>query len=229
VSTDVEARAEKIYGCEAERFVHRHYEIASAQNTVLAALRFLKGLTEHDADIFDRVVLIHSRSPLACKEFQHLIEESDSGGNPITATVVDGQHKRGRRSPSWCAGWWLSSFRPCLVHADFLEGFPERCEQSLGLLSGSKRNVHATRTTVVGGAVAHQDSTPLHGPNEGGLPRTEASHYKIGLTGPVRTPPHGTVGWSSYVPGELGRCTRGYSPGLPNAVSKQASATPLTS
>jgi hypothetical protein len=27
---------------------------------VLAARRFLKRLTEHDADIFDRVVLIHS-------------------------------------------------------------------------------------------------------------------------------------------------------------------------
>ena len=50
--------AAKIYRCQAESFIHRHHEIAGAQNPALGAQRLVEELAQHNADILDGVVLI---------------------------------------------------------------------------------------------------------------------------------------------------------------------------
>src|SRR5260370_42321173 len=73
-----------------ERFVHWHQEIAGAQDAAFGAQRFLHGFAEGDADIFDRVMLIHIeiaagfyakiKPAVPRNQLEHVVEEVDSRG-----------------------------------------------------------------------------------------------------------------------------------------------------
>src|SRR5277367_4329122 len=79
----------KVHRRETQGFVHGHHEIACAKNSPLGAQRFVEALAKHYANIFDGVMLIDGQVALGLKlkieaavmgkEFQHVIEETDSG------------------------------------------------------------------------------------------------------------------------------------------------------
>jgi hypothetical protein len=89
----------KIHCCEAQGFVHWHEEIAGAQNAALGAQRFVEELAEHDADIFDGVVLVDIEVALGFEleieatvmgeEFQHVIEETDPSRNLVSTAAFN--------------------------------------------------------------------------------------------------------------------------------------------
>src|SRR5579885_818655 len=54
----------KVDGSEAECFVHGHDKIPGAKNSALIAQGFREQFTQHDADIFDGMVLIDIEVPL---------------------------------------------------------------------------------------------------------------------------------------------------------------------
>src|SRR5688572_13581398 len=86
---------------DGERFVHRHDEVAGAIDALAIAERLEERFTEHDADVFDGVVLIHVEiarrlqrqieSAVACKQLEHVIEETDAGADVVAAAAVDRQ------------------------------------------------------------------------------------------------------------------------------------------
>src|SRR6266853_2966621 len=93
--------AAEVDGRSRKGFVHRHQEVSRAQNAALGAERFLDCLSENDARIFDRVVLVHvevaARGELqihravARYERQHVIEERNSRRNFRAAMAIEVQ------------------------------------------------------------------------------------------------------------------------------------------
>src|ERR1051326_354365 len=77
----------EIYRGKAQRFVHRHQEIAGAEDSLLAAQRTIESLAERNADVLHRVVLVDIKVPLryqlqakaamAGKQFQHVIKKTN--------------------------------------------------------------------------------------------------------------------------------------------------------
>src|SRR6266478_5627173 len=55
---DSHRAAAEIHCGQREGLVHRHYEISGAQNAALASQGLIEGLTQRNANIFHRVVLI---------------------------------------------------------------------------------------------------------------------------------------------------------------------------
>src|SRR5688572_5581153 len=86
---------------DGEGFVHWHHEVAGAVDAFAIAERLQQGFTEHDADVFDRVVLVHVEIArrLECQieaavpreQLEHVIEEPDAGPDVIAAAAVDCQ------------------------------------------------------------------------------------------------------------------------------------------
>jgi hypothetical protein len=85
---DAENAAGKIEGGSGEAIVHRHEEIAGAQNAAFGAEGLLDGFAQSYADVFDGVVLIDVKIAL-CAEFEvetavasdlfeHVVEEADA-------------------------------------------------------------------------------------------------------------------------------------------------------
>src|ERR1044071_4384985 len=85
----------KIYGRDAQCFVHGHDKISGAQNAALIAQRLSERLPQRDADIFYSMVLVNveisdgSELQIECtvigKQFQHVIEEADAGRDFVSA------------------------------------------------------------------------------------------------------------------------------------------------
>jgi hypothetical protein len=59
-ATEVDSR-------DGERLIHRHHEVASAQNAALVTEGTIKRFAECDANVFDRVVLIDIEIAFASK------------------------------------------------------------------------------------------------------------------------------------------------------------------
>ncbi len=86
---------------DSQRLVHRHDEIAGPQNATFRAEGLSKGLAERDSDIFDCVVLVDVKvarrfefeieAAVVGEEFEHVVEESDAGGDLIAAFAFDGE------------------------------------------------------------------------------------------------------------------------------------------
>ena len=82
-----------------EGFVHGHQEISGAEDSFFRAQRFLYGLAERDADVFDGVVLVDVEVALGGdgeiertvtrNEIEHVIEETDAGGDFGLAAAID--------------------------------------------------------------------------------------------------------------------------------------------
>ena len=82
-----------------KRFVHRHQEISGAEDSALVADRLGQRLTERDAGVFDGVVLIdvevafgfdrEIEGAVAGNEIEHVIEETDAGGDFGCAATVE--------------------------------------------------------------------------------------------------------------------------------------------
>jgi|SRR5580704_18119342 hypothetical protein len=86
-----------------KRFVHRHQKISGTQDAALVANRLANSFTEGDAGVFNGVMLIDVKvafrfdvqieRPMARDEIEHVIEESDSGGNFRGSAPVEVQAK----------------------------------------------------------------------------------------------------------------------------------------
>ena len=55
---DIGNTAREIDSRNRERLIHRHDEVACAENALLVAKRFRKGFTQRNANVFDGVMLI---------------------------------------------------------------------------------------------------------------------------------------------------------------------------
>ena len=89
---DDEGRAPaQVDGGDGERLVHRHDEVARAQNAALVAQREVEGLAQRDAHVFHGVVLIdievalagerEVEAAVAREQLQHVVEEADACGD----------------------------------------------------------------------------------------------------------------------------------------------------
>src|SRR5512146_2520311 len=97
----VRGAAAEIDGGYRERFVHRHDEVAGAQNAALVAQGPIERLSQGNADVLDRVVLVDVEIAIAAQgevecamtreQFQHVIEKADAGTNFVAAGTFDGQ------------------------------------------------------------------------------------------------------------------------------------------
>jgi len=98
---DATRPAAKIYSGSGERFVHGHQEITGAHNAALAAEGSLQGFAQRDADIFDRVMLVHVKIAVGvhlqikravpCDQLEHVVEEADSGSDASLSASVQVQ------------------------------------------------------------------------------------------------------------------------------------------
>ena len=84
-----------------QRFVERHVGVAVAADAALVAKRLRAGLTEHDAEILDRVVRVHLQVALGADAqvqqavagdlLEHVLEERQAGGELGAAGAVQRQ------------------------------------------------------------------------------------------------------------------------------------------
>src|ERR1700674_573951 len=51
----------EIDGGETESFIHGHDEVAGAQNSAAISQRAVEDLSQSNADVFDRVVVVHAQ------------------------------------------------------------------------------------------------------------------------------------------------------------------------
>ena len=97
----------QIHGDYGERLIHRLHEIPGAVDAFAIAQSLREQLSEHDAGVFDRVMLIHVEvafgveleiEPAVLREkLQHVIEEANAGRNLVAAAAFDLQTARDAR------------------------------------------------------------------------------------------------------------------------------------
>jgi hypothetical protein len=91
----------KIDGGEAERFIHRHQKISSAEDATTVAESLVESFAESDADVFDGVMLIdvevsggnqfEIEAAVAGEEFEHVIEETNARRDFVFAVAFKGE------------------------------------------------------------------------------------------------------------------------------------------
>src|SRR5580700_6989057 len=91
----------KIHGGQTESFVHRHKKIAGPQDTFLVAQGLIECFSQHDPGVLHRVMLIdiqiasgtevQIKGTVMRKQFQHVIEESNSSRDLVLPLAVDVQ------------------------------------------------------------------------------------------------------------------------------------------
>src|SRR5579875_587122 len=91
--------AGKVDGDDGQGFIHWHHKIPSAVDAFTVAKGFGEQLAEHDADVFDGVVLVdieiaigrefQIEAAVLGKELQHVIEKPDAGGYFVAAAAFD--------------------------------------------------------------------------------------------------------------------------------------------
>ena len=99
--------ATEIDGGHGQRFIHRHDEVASAVDPLAIAEGFEHRLTQHDADVLDRVMLIdveiagrserQVEAAVPCEQLEHVVEEANPGPHVVAALTVNGQRPRDLR------------------------------------------------------------------------------------------------------------------------------------
>jgi hypothetical protein len=82
-----------------ESFIHGKNKIAGAVDSFTLSQRFSEELAKHDADIFNGMVLIDIQisvrverqieAAMFREQFEHVVEEPDSGRNLVTAATFD--------------------------------------------------------------------------------------------------------------------------------------------
>src|SRR5262249_59410013 len=82
-----------------ESLIHRHHKISGTQNSSLFAQRLRERLSQGDADVLDRVVLVYLEISICCEvqieasvmgeQFEHVIKESNPGRNRVTPSSLD--------------------------------------------------------------------------------------------------------------------------------------------
>jgi len=89
----------EIDGSDGKRLVHRHKEIAGAENAALVSKSAIEGFAQCNSDVLDRVVLIHVeiavtlqlqvKRTMAREELEHVIEEANPGRDLVLAGTFD--------------------------------------------------------------------------------------------------------------------------------------------
>ena len=98
---DESGAAAEIDGDEGEGFVHGEDEVAGAIDALAIAQRFGEQLAQHDAYVFHGVVLIDVEIAIGFEgeveasvfgeQLQHVVEETDAGGDVVAAAAFDFQ------------------------------------------------------------------------------------------------------------------------------------------
>src|SRR5258708_2239640 len=88
---------------KAQSLVHWHDEVSRAQNPKLVTQRLVESLTQGDPNVLHRMVVVHIQLALGVetkieaampsKQFQHMVEESNAGGNLVPSSAIDVQRK----------------------------------------------------------------------------------------------------------------------------------------
>ena len=104
-----------------QRFIHGQHEIAGAIDAAPVAQRFGEQLAQHDAHVFDGVVLIDVEVAIGIEleieaavfgeQFEHVVEEADAGRDFVAAAAFDGTACRESGFPWCCAGWLADLMR----------------------------------------------------------------------------------------------------------------------
>ena len=115
VLVDQRGTAAEIDRDHGQGFVHGQDEIAGAVDAFAVAQRLGEQLAEHDADVFDGVVLIdveiafgvefEIEAAVLGEQLQHVIEEADAGGDLVAAAAFDAAGRR-RSGFLWCCVGW---------------------------------------------------------------------------------------------------------------------------
>ncbi len=94
----------QVHRRDAERFIHRHQEVARAVDAFLVAQGLVERFAERDADVLDGVVLIHIQIALAgeiqveravpCEQLQHVVEKPDARRDAVLALALDREPER---------------------------------------------------------------------------------------------------------------------------------------
>ena len=89
----------QIYGCDGERLIHRHDEIAGAIDPAPCAERLRNGFTQSNAEVFDGVMLIdieitrgadlEIERAVTRHQLEHVVEEADAGTNVVSPFSFD--------------------------------------------------------------------------------------------------------------------------------------------
>src|SRR5690606_25916292 len=98
IDDGVGASAE-VHGGDAERLVHRHQEVPGPVDADLRPERLRESLAERDADVLDRVVLIHVEiarglqlqveAAMLGKQLEHVVEKPDAGADLVPSLALD--------------------------------------------------------------------------------------------------------------------------------------------
>src|SRR5579883_2134500 len=130
---DQSRSASQIYRRHRQRLVHGLNEIAGAVDAPPLAQRLRKQIAQHNAGIFDRVVLVHIEIPpraqleIECavlgKQLQHVIEEADSSRNLIASCSLNAQEPLN-------LGLFRIALNPGLSHALVREASSTRASSS---------------------------------------------------------------------------------------------------
>src|SRR5437899_1481273 len=86
---------------QRQAFVHGHDKVAGAVDSLLIAERLPHGLPEHDADIFDRVMLVDVQvaarfefeveRAVPREELQHVVEKAHAGGDGVASAAIQAE------------------------------------------------------------------------------------------------------------------------------------------
>ena len=86
---------------KTKRLIHGHQKIAGAQDSKFVAESVVKGLAQHDADIFHGVMLINVqisfcfelqvKCSVASEKFQHVVQKTNAGRDFVSPVAIDGQ------------------------------------------------------------------------------------------------------------------------------------------
>ena len=169
----------KIHRRQTQSLIHRHHEISGAQNASLVAQGLGESLPQHDANIFDGVVLIdievagrfqfQIEAAMVREQFQHVIEEADAGGD-LVASPARRSSAPARMSVSFVLRS-IVAFLTCSCHLRLGQTanlLPSTSRQRLvqQLVSSrhcsvrrSQRDAHASLASRIARAVAHQNAT----------------------------------------------------------------------
>src|SRR3984893_4119814 len=169
---------------EAEGFIHGHDKISGAQDPALRPKRLVKCLSQNDAYIFHRVVLVkvecalrpqfEVESTVAGKQLQHVIKEPDAGRHLVLAPPINVKHRPNR-------GFLRLSLDRSPSHAGVLS--PQPISFSVSRSAPSRRSVCSCQPAVM----RTQPSQPKsEDRSRTRIPRVRIPRPKSAWLGPIR-------------------------------------------
>ena len=195
VSITAGGASAEVDGGDAESFVHRHEEVAGAQDAALVAECLVEGLAERDADIFDGVVLIdieiavalqfEVEAAVASEELEHVIEETDAGRDLVWPRPSMRQIEVNLGLVGVAVDDSLFSSQLSVHVIDFRTFSGTNSEQSVCMLARADGDAHATFAAGIAVAIANQNAAVAHGSTKVAKTRPNASEDEIRSAGPV--------------------------------------------